>query len=711
MYALVFCLFVSSAVGLPNYHGKIRSDTEFVAIRHLHSDHDEVERDTPRMPRRIVLEVELSHGRVVFNLTRSERDHHEIPVLVHQGGKVIHKDVQENYDQAVYKDQRLNAALMVERIETDKYKAAGVFNIGETPYNIWPEKRHRRSALNTTEAHAVSILFHIDFRGDAELNDVYWSRKDEFDRQMALLKGFKASFGRQKRSNVQQHTVELCFFSDNADWTRFLTEAGGNPTVAESNLRLFYAHLVEAMNVRYANLPVDQVCIQVVIKGLNIFMMANTPSWIFDFVSPAGTVNASAAIRQMSGETPGTTARAADQNMGRPCDHFMLFTGRNLFGSSEASMMVDISGIALQGAMCSPLSVSIVENDRDGSVCLVASHELGHSLNAQHDVDAGCDDANGFIMATRFSSPSAASPGNFFRFSTCSSATFQAFFNTLNARNNNCALVMNVPGGPVLDTGGTIAGQRTDADAQCARFMPGTRFCRILAVFLGLDTMCQTIGCSANTGPGDRCEFLVPLDRTSCGDRRWCVQGQCVTNNAAPARPANCPQGDDPAIGCTTALCASEPFRCCQTCQTTPTPVISTTASTTTPAATTVSTTPAATAAPTTPAATAAPTTPAATAAPTTPAATAAPTTPAATAAPTTPAATAAPTTPAATAATAAPTTPPATTASTTSVTTAAPTTSSTTVETTTTTSITTVSFTISAGTQPSVENVFLLSC
>ncbi|XP_071100121.1 uncharacterized protein [Haliotis cracherodii] len=583
MYALAFCVLVSSVVGLPHYNGNIRSDTEFVTIRHLHSEHDRTKRDTSGMPDRIVLSFELSSGSMVFNLTKSERDHHDIPVVVRHGEMAFNRDVQKNYDQAIYKDQTQNAALMVEKIATGEYKVAGLFHIGETPYDIWPEHRHKRS-VRRTDSHVVSAVFNIDFTADTVLNYVYWKRKAEFDRQMELL---KSSQGRQKRSNVQQHIIELCFFSDNADWNMFLTNAGGNAVQAEADLRLYYFFIEQAMNVRYANLPPNQVCVQVQVKGITIFMAANTPSWIFNFVNAGGNIDVSGGIREMSGETPGATGAAADQ--GTACDHFMLFSGRNLFGNSNGTL-IDINGLALQGAACSRLSVSMIENDKDGSVCLVASHELGHSLNAEHDIDVGCNDADGFIMATRFSAPTVPNPGNFFRFSTCSVDTFTAFFNTLNTRNTNCALVANVPGGPVLTNNGSIAGQLTDADAQCARFMPGTRFCRLTAMFLGIDAICQRIACGANTAPGGICQFMVPLDRTSCGNQRWCVQGQCVTDTAAPARAVNCPQGDDPGVACTLALCATEPVRCCQTCGVVPT-VATTTAISTTTTATTATTT------------------------------------------------------------------------------------------------------------------------
>ncbi|XP_046351149.1 pneumococcal serine-rich repeat protein-like [Haliotis rufescens] len=674
MYALAFCVLVSSVVGLPHYNGNIRSDTEFVTIRHLHSEHDRTKRDTSGMPDRIVLSFELSTGSMVFNLTKSERDHHDIPVVVRRGEMAFNRDVQKNYDQAIYKDQSQNAALMVEKIATGDYKVAGLFHIGETPYDIWPEHRHKRSVRSV-----VSAVLNIDFTADSVRNDVYWKRKPEFDRQMELL---KSSQGRQKRSNVQQHILELCFFSDSADWNMFLTNAGGNAVQAEADLRLYYFFIEQAMNVRYANLPPNQVCVQVQVKGITIFMTANTPSWVFNFVNAGGNIDVSGGIREMSGETPGTTGAAADQ--GTACDHFMLFSGRNLFGNNTGTL-IDINGLALQGAACSRLSVSMIENDKDGSVCLVASHELGHSLNAEHDIDAGCNDADGFIMATRFSAPAVPNPGNFFRFSTCSAVTFTAFFNSLNTRNTNCALVANVPGGPVLTNNGSIAGQLTDADAQCARFMPGTRFCRLTAAFLGIDAICQRIACGANTAPGGICQFMVPLDRTSCGNQRWCVQGQCVTDNAAPARAVNCPQGDDPGVACTPALCVTEPVRCCQTCGVVPTTATATTATTTTATATTATTT-----------------------------------TATSTTATTTTVTTATATTTTATATTATTTTATSTTATTTTVTTATATTTTATATATTvittstatsTTAATTTGTTVAAGTVLSVRNLFILSC
>ncbi|XP_048259890.1 uncharacterized protein LOC125384485 [Haliotis rufescens] len=319
---ILFCILPSSAIGHLNYGGNIRSDTEFVSIRHLHSEHGRTRRDASIMPERLVLDLELSTGRVVFNLTRSERDHHDIPIVLRHGDRAFIKDVKKNYDQAVYNDKNQNAALMVEKTATDEYNVAGLFHIGETPHDIWPEHGRRRRTRDTGDVHVVSAVFNINFTGDAVLNDVYWKRKPEFDRQLKLLKD---KHQRQKRSNVQQHTIELCFFSDNADWNRFLVDAGGNAVQAEADLRLFYAFIEQAMNVRYANLPPNQVCVRVQVKAITIFMTLNTPSWIFNHIKTDGTINASDGIDEMAGDTTGTTGSAASQ--GTACDHFMLFSG------------------------------------------------------------------------------------------------------------------------------------------------------------------------------------------------------------------------------------------------------------------------------------------------------------------------------------------------------------------------------------------------
>ncbi|XP_071092629.1 A disintegrin and metalloproteinase with thrombospondin motifs 7-like [Haliotis cracherodii] len=153
-------------------------------------------------------------------------------------------------------------------------------------------------------------------------------------------------------------------------------------------------------------------------------------------------------------------------------------------------------------------------------------------------------------------------------------------------QNDNCALVENVPGGSVLATNGMIAGQVTDADAQCARAFPGTRFCRRTTI---LDDMCQTILCGVDAGTGEDCpNSIVPVDRTSCGNQRWCVQGQCIQANGAPARAPNCPQGDDPNRSCNQARCPFSPVVCCETCGVVPPTVAFPTATGTTTTTTTV---------------------------------------------------------------------------------------------------------------------------
>lgn len=57
-------------------------------------------------------------------------------------------------------------------------------------------------------------------------------------------------------------------------------------------------------------------------------------------------------------------------------------------------------GRAYLGTMCTPKSVSIVEDSFGFTILEVAAHELGHSLNASHDgYDNQCSSDDQYIMS------------------------------------------------------------------------------------------------------------------------------------------------------------------------------------------------------------------------------------------------------------------------------------------------------------------------
>ncbi|GFR91830.1 zinc metalloproteinase-disintegrin-like EoMP06 [Elysia marginata] len=110
-------------------------------------------------------------------------------------------------------------------------------------------------------------------------------------------------------------------------------------------------------------------------------------------------------------------------------DHTMLFSGYDLLGGRSDSSTI---GVAFIGTACTYNSVSLIEEYFTGTSGTVSAHELGHSLDAEHDANyRACSDLSANVMSTQAVFPT--DPGrlsNPWRFSACSVDAFGAFLET-----------------------------------------------------------------------------------------------------------------------------------------------------------------------------------------------------------------------------------------------------------------------------------------
>nr|KAG5692049.1 hypothetical protein BaRGS_026902 [Batillaria attramentaria] len=143
---------------------------------------------------------------------------------------------------------------------------------------------------------------------------------------------------------------------------------------------------------------------------------------------------------------------------------------------------------------------------------------VNNSLNANHDSLVGCNDNDLFVMSTFLAFPDTSSQAtNPWTFSTCSVSIFNNFLaSSTSACLRNTLSTESVIATPVL------AGQGTDADAQCRRIRDttNTRFCRPIyrpSNSLDFDDMCYRLYCYSSV---TQCVPNLALDYTSCGDRK-----------------------------------------------------------------------------------------------------------------------------------------------------------------------------------------------
>ncbi|GFN95058.1 A disintegrin and metalloproteinase with thrombospondin motifs 16 [Plakobranchus ocellatus] len=122
----------------------------------------------------------------------------------------------------------------------------------------------------------------------------------------------------------------------------------------------------------------------------------------------------------------------------------------------------------------------------------------------------------------------------------------------------------------------SLVGQVFTLDEQCAGFINRSVVCRenvTNAANGSWDSICSNNLCLFPDS-SKPCFEMTPLQFTSCGNKRWCVDGVCVDDADAPEKPVDCPAGDSSALTCDLKLCRSGRYdevtrfvNCCYTCQ------------------------------------------------------------------------------------------------------------------------------------------------
>ncbi|XP_060606322.1 uncharacterized protein LOC132758649, partial [Ruditapes philippinarum] len=59
----------------------------------------------------------------------------------------------------------------------------------------------------------------------------------------------------------------------------------------------------------------------------------------------------------------------------------------------------------------------------------------------------------------------------------------------------------------------------------------------------GFSKLCENLLCT-NVTAKNWCNGMDAYEKTSCGDRKWCINGQCVHDANAPQSNDACPMGD-----------------------------------------------------------------------------------------------------------------------------------------------------------------------
>ncbi|PVD33296.1 hypothetical protein C0Q70_04549 [Pomacea canaliculata] len=151
-----------------------------------------------------------------------------------------------------------------------------------------------------------------------------------------------------------------------------------------------------------------------------------------------------------------------------------------------------------------------------GDVHVACNKSDAHVACSRGDVHVACNKSDAHVACSRGDVHVA-----------CSRRGQQCLYNNLTSSN-------------IPDVSGQQPGQVYDHDAQCRQtYGPSSVMCRGIEFYNKSADICTTMFCNDGT-TGNRCAAAIAARGTSCGNKKWCVNGQCVYDIQAPSLDGNC---------------------------------------------------------------------------------------------------------------------------------------------------------------------------
>ncbi|KAL4218809.1 A disintegrin and metalloproteinase [Mactra antiquata] len=209
-------------------------------------------------------------------------------------------------------------------------------------------------------------------------------------------------------------------------------------------------------------------------------------------------------------------------------DYVVLITKVDLEDNGEKTN----TGLARKG-MCGEKTKCSVNEDNGLGTGLIIAHETGHVLGMNHDAE-GNDCKNGIHIMSSM----APSGPNALKWSRCSAKYLSDYL-----RSSESQCLNDVPPASFykLYENTTKPGTIYSANQQC-KLMYGNEAEICEGVHANGQDVCGAIVCRAkhNTGVNGCIINASPrMDGTECGNRKWCIGGQCVQMGAGDPAPRN----------------------------------------------------------------------------------------------------------------------------------------------------------------------------
>uniref|UniRef100_A0A3B3VKF8 ADAM metallopeptidase with thrombospondin type 1 motif 7 n=1 Tax=Poecilia latipinna TaxID=48699 RepID=A0A3B3VKF8_9TELE len=199
-------------------------------------------------------------------------------------------------------------------------------------------------------------------------------------------------------------------------------------------------------------------------------------------------------------------------------DVAVLLTRKDI--CAAINMPCETLGLSHVAGMCQPHRSCSISEDTGLPMAFTVAHELGHNFGIQHDGNGNDCEPIGkrpFVMSPQLLY------GTFLpRWSRCSRRYITRFLD----RGWGWCLD-DAPGKDRLSLMSMLPGVLYSAVHQCRlQYGSGSRLCD------DMDDVCSTLWCTVGTTCHSKLDGAV--DGTSCGEDKWCINGECVPAGLGP---------------------------------------------------------------------------------------------------------------------------------------------------------------------------------